>query len=230
MAVALLAAVAGLLVLSLGQTIIRGDREALALVVVIVLGLVLLRQGMGVLGAGFLSLVFGGFLVWTMWAAMNNLRHGEEPEDVNLPAVLAVLSLTGLVACWAVIARRRQPQAGGLAVALTPAATIFAIATLLGLRSRLSGGPETQRRGAVVAIESRNAAYSTTSLAAPAGQVTVVLTNHDLFWHTFTIDELDVDLEAPLGGTREVTSPHHLEATGSPAGYPRMLQPACEAP
>ena len=55
----------------------------------------------------------------------------------------------------------------------------------------------------MVAIESRNAAYSTTSLAAPAGQVTVVLTNHDLFWHTFTIDELDVDLEAPLGGTRE---------------------------
>jgi hypothetical protein len=31
----------------------------------------------------------------------------------------------------------------------------------------------------------------------PRGRVTVVLTNHDLFWHTFTIDELDVDLEAP---------------------------------
>lgn len=49
---------------------------------------------------------------------MNNLRHGEEPEDVTLPAVLAVLSLSGLIACWAVIARRHRPQAGGLAVAL----------------------------------------------------------------------------------------------------------------
>ena len=57
----------------------------------------------------------------------------------------------------------------------------------------------------MVAIESANAAFSSTSLAAPSGQVTVVLTNHDLFWHTFTIDELDVDLEAPLGGTREAT-------------------------
>jgi hypothetical protein len=107
------AAAAGLLVLSLGQAIVRGDREALALVVVIVFGLVLLGRGTGTLGAVFLSLVFGDFLVWTMWAAMNNLRHGEEPEDVTLPALLAILSLTGLVACWAVLARRRQPQAGG---------------------------------------------------------------------------------------------------------------------
>jgi len=89
------AAAAGLLVLSLGQAIVRGDREALALVVVIVIGLVLLGRGTGTLGAVFLSLVFGDFLVWTMWAAMNNLRHGEEPEDVTLPALLAILSLTG---------------------------------------------------------------------------------------------------------------------------------------
>ena len=57
----------------------------------------------------------------------------------------------------------------------------------------------------MVAIEARIAADSAASLAAPSGQVPVVLTNHDLFWHRFTIDELDVDLEAPLGGTREVT-------------------------
>jgi plastocyanin len=71
----------------------------------------------------------------------------------------------------------------------------------------------------VVTIESRNAAYSTTSLTAPKGQVTVVLTNHDLFWHTFTIDELDVDLEAPLGGTREVT---FTAAAGSYRFYCRV--------
>jgi hypothetical protein len=80
----------------------------------------------------FLSLVFGDFLVWTMWAAMNSLRHGEQPEDVTLPAVLAVLSLTGLVACWAALVRRRQPQAGGPAVAVTPAAAVFVVAMLLG--------------------------------------------------------------------------------------------------
>ena len=55
----LITAAAGLLMLSLGQAILRGDREALALVVVIVVGLLLLRRGTGVLGAVFLSLVFG---------------------------------------------------------------------------------------------------------------------------------------------------------------------------
>jgi hypothetical protein len=56
------------------------------------------------------------------------------------------------------------------------------------------------------------------------------MTNHDLFCHTFTIDELDVDLEAPLGGAREVSF------TAPPGTYrfycrcPPTLRPACEAP
>jgi plastocyanin len=180
-------AAVGLLVLSAAQGIVRGDREALALAVFIGLGLILLRRGTGVVGAGFLIVVLGDFLVWTMPAAMTNLRHGEEPEDVILPALLAVLSLSGLVASWVVIG------------------AIVVVVMLLGFSFAYPEVPATRPRGAVVAIESRNAAFSATSLTAPAGQVTVVLTNQDLFWHTFTIDELHVDLEAPLGGTREIT-------------------------
>jgi plastocyanin len=198
-------AAVGLLVLSAAQGIVRGDREALALAVFIGLGLILLRRGTGVVGAGFLIVVLGDFLVWTMPAAMTNLRHGEEPEDVILPALLAVLSLSGLVASWVVIARRHQPQAGGPTVALIPIGAIVVVVMLLGFSFAYPEVPATRPRGAVVAIESRNAAFSATSLTAPAGQVTVVLTNQDLFWHTFTIDELHVDLEAPLGGTREIT-------------------------
>jgi hypothetical protein len=141
------AAAVGLVVLSLGQAVLRGDREALLLVVVIVVGLVLLGRGRGTLGAVFLSLVFGDFLIWTMWAAMNNLRHGEEPEDVTLPAVLAVLSLTGLAACWMALARRRQPQAGGPAVALTPAAAIFVVACCWGSRSPIRKPPRPSAAG-----------------------------------------------------------------------------------
>jgi len=89
---------------------------------------------------------------------------------------------------------------------------------LFGFAVAYPEAPESQRRGTVVAIESANAAFSTASLAAPAGQVTVVLTNHDLFWHTFTIDELDVDLEAPLGGTREATFTAHQGPTGLLSG------------
>ena len=36
-------------------------------------------------------------------------------------------------------------------------------------------------------------------------EVTAAFTNHDLFWHTFTIDGLGVDLKVPVGGHRRVT-------------------------
>lgn len=35
--------------------------------------------------------------------------------------------------------------------------------------------------------------------------VTLNLSNRDLWWHTFTIDELGVDLKVPMGAEREVT-------------------------
>lgn len=39
----------------------------------------------------------------------------------------------------------------------------------------------------------------------PAGEVTVGLANQDLFWHTFTIEELGVDLPVPVGASLTVT-------------------------
>jgi hypothetical protein len=53
---------------------------------------------------------------------------------------------------------------------------------------------------------------------------------YDLFWHTFTIDELDVDLEAPLGGTREATFTAPPGPTGFTVGCRPMPRPACAAP
>ena len=51
----LVAAAAGLVVLSLGQAILRGDREAVALALVIVVGLILWRRGTGLLAAHWAS-------------------------------------------------------------------------------------------------------------------------------------------------------------------------------
>jgi plastocyanin len=35
--------------------------------------------------------------------------------------------------------------------------------------------------------------------------VTVAVTNHDLFWHTFTIAALGIDLRVPVGDEKSVT-------------------------
>ena len=46
--------------------------------------------------------------------------------------------------------------------------------------------------------------FSKTELNGHAGHVVVELENHDLFWHTFTIDELGVDLKVPVEARQQV--------------------------
>ena len=74
--------------------------------------------------------------------------------------------------------------AAAAAVALTPAASTIA---------------------ADVRVVSEDVAFDATALDVDAGQITVELVNRDLFWHTFTIDELGVDLAVPVNGDRQAT-------------------------
>ncbi len=48
-------------------------------------------------------------------------------------------------------------------------------------------------------------AFSSEELVANTGEITVHLDNHDLWWHTFTIDELGIDLQAPMGANPQIT-------------------------
>ena len=48
-------------------------------------------------------------------------------------------------------------------------------------------------------------AFVPDTLRTGGGKVTVAVRNRDLFWHTFTIDALGVDLKAPVGRLRSVT-------------------------
>jgi len=56
-----------------------------------------------------------------------------------------------------------------------------------------------------LALQAAGTKFSTTALRARPGQVTVSLANHDLFWHTFTIERLGANVDVPVGGTRSVT-------------------------
>ena len=52
-----------------------------------------------------------------------------------------------------------------------------------------------------IELETANVAFVPDTLRA-GGQVTVAVRNRDLFWHTFTIDRLGVDVRAPVGSLR----------------------------
>jgi uncharacterized cupredoxin-like copper-binding protein len=54
-------------------------------------------------------------------------------------------------------------------------------------------------------VKIHNAAYSSTNISATSRQVTLYVTNDDLFWHTVTIDQLGVELHLPVGSHRRIT-------------------------
>ena len=54
-------------------------------------------------------------------------------------------------------------------------------------------------------LQTVNVAFVPKSFEVSSGKVTVAIRNRDLFWHTFTIDALKVDVRAPVGRLRTAT-------------------------
>src|SRR6266540_3753062 len=106
-------ALAGDLVLLLAQGVARRDQETLAIAAVMFFGAGLLRWRGGLAGLGLLCLSFANLELWMLPAALSNAGHRAGPVGILLPAALAAASLAGLVGGLAVIARRREPSAGG---------------------------------------------------------------------------------------------------------------------
>src|SRR5437667_238118 len=81
------------------------------------------------------------------------------------------------------------------AVVLFLAVAAFAAAT--------GSGRSTTAAGDLV-ISATNARFSTNSLTADHGTVTVDFINNDLFWHTFTVTDLGVDIRLPVKGNQRL--------------------------
>ena len=176
------------------------DREALAFAVALAAGLALLRFRRGLLGRIVLFLVFLDVEFWMLTAAVSNVGHRGALKYVVVPLALAVASLTGLVAA----AGSQRTWGGGAARAV--AAVAVAVFVIWVAASRLPGvGRSDKAQAGDLVISAKDVKYSTRSLSGSAGRVSVRMTNHDLFWHTFTVDTLDVDLRVPVGGARRVT-------------------------
>ncbi|MGH2524477.1 MAG: cupredoxin domain-containing protein [Anaerolineales bacterium] len=206
----LVAAVGNLLVLASLIVSIR-DLLSLALALIILFGLALLRFRGGLLGFIVLALVFADIAAYTLTGAINNIIYREALLDLLIPASLATLSLAGLVAAIVAGVRRRQPEVahgdGDAALSVGfGALALFLVLLMAGLTA--PGGQRVEQHVAVetdLALQTEDMTFSDTALVATPGEVTVYLANHDLFWHTFTIDELGVNLQVPVRGEREIT-------------------------
>jgi plastocyanin len=184
--------------------VLLGDLEAGAYAVGFAVGLALLRLRRGRLGIVALLLLSANVLGWMSLGVVSNLRNGEGVVAVAIPALLTALSIGAAVAAIADLARRSRPGGSRAAVRGVALAAAVLFAGLVVASAVTSSDAPAAAEGDLTVV-SNNVLFEPEELAASAGEITVHMTNRDLFWHTFTIDELDVDLRVAVNGQRAAT-------------------------
>lgn len=192
------------LVLMLAAGMIMRDREALAFAGLFAVALAMLGLRGGIAGAVMIGVLALNAAAWMAPAAASNVVNREQLLDVVIPASLAVISLTASVAAVVSIVKRRHPDADGRAVRIVAQTALAVFVLAAGAATIQRGQAEAPRPGDVV-VQMHSARFSAGALSAPAGEITVAIENKDLFWHTFTIDALGVDVGVPTRGERRVT-------------------------
>lgn len=185
-----------------GAAALLTDAEAAAIGAATLVAFGLLRVRGGGIGKVLLGLLFADVAFFMGAAAFTNLTAGADPVATIGPGAISAVALAGLAAVVAAVvpaARRSSRSPVGVAVVFAAAfATLTATSVFTGGRAA-ADAPD------VLRIEAKNVRFSVTDLSAKPGQVTVRAKNGDLFWHTFTIDELGVDLRVPVGGEQQLT-------------------------
>jgi plastocyanin len=178
------------------------DKEAAAAAVGMVVGLVLLRVRGGRIGLVVLGLLFANSAFWGTTGAVSNLTHGESFLHSMLPSVLAILSLAGFVsAIGALIPRKSQTTLARGPRFVAWGALVLLVAAIVG--TFVAPAPVKAHTGDLRMV-TKDTKFIPVSLEASGGKVGVFVANEDLFWHTFTIRKLHVNLNIPVGGHRRV--------------------------
>ena len=199
------AAIADLLVMAIVGIAVR-DKEALAFAAAILVGILFLRIRSGIAGVIMIGVLSLDAAVFMLPAAASNSTHRGRFVDLLVPLSLAVISASGTLAAVGSVFRHRLPETSGRAAAVVLQATIavFIVALIAGTISQRTSKAEVARAGDIT-VEMRNTAFQQKTLSAQGGSLSVAVSNHDLFWHTFTIDALHVNVDVPIGANRRVT-------------------------
>jgi plastocyanin len=182
------------------------DRLAVSLAAGLVVGLALCRVRDGLLGRIVLGVAFADLSWYTVSGAVWNIVNREGLAAVAVPAWLGACAVAGLVAMIASLVNRTRPEAGRTGAIRVGAVASVCFALAIGISA--VGGRVDKTFAATpntIRVSTANMAFSTANLNAESGQVSVRLNNKDLFWHTFTIDALGVDLKVPVNGDELTT-------------------------
>ena len=123
--------------------------------------------------------------------------------DFILGVAGLLAALVGIVAAIAVLRGLvdTAPAARSLGIA---AAAVFVVASAYSVYATATFDNAVAQEGDVELV-AQDVEFEPTSLQAEGGQVSVFVDNEDQTLHTFTIDELDVDLDIPAAKSARVT-------------------------
>jgi plastocyanin len=198
------AAIADLIVMAIVGIALR-DKEALGFAGAILIGILFLEIRSGIAGMIMLAVLTLDAAVFMLPAAASNSTHRGGFVDLLIPLSLGVISVSGFFASVGSILRHRKGSSSrSAAVIVQVMVAVFIVALIAGTVSQRASKAEAARAGDV-RVEMRNTAFLQTTLEAQVGSISVAVANHDLFWHTFTVDALHVNVDVPIGADRRVT-------------------------
>lgn len=164
------------------------ESAAFGMLTLVGLAFTLVRRGLpGRIGLGLVAV---DTIAWMAPAAILNTTTG---DSVAVPAALTVFSL-GVLLLVVGLPPRAVLTVGAAAVAVTVVGVVVA---------RTTDEPATD---VTATVTMRNVAFDPTEIEASAAErETIAIRNRDLFWHTFTVKSLDLEVAVPTGSSRVVT-------------------------
>src|SRR5581483_548873 len=156
------------------------------------------------LGLIVLVFLFADMGFYTVTGAATNLVSGADWVALALPALLATFAVTGFVSALVILLERGKGYRASRAAHDFAIAIVFVLIIVLAVGMFTSRRAQAAPRATALKLATENLAYTTTRLVSPSNLVSLSLENRDLFWHTFTIDALNVDLKVPMRATGQI--------------------------
>lgn len=124
--------------------------------------------------------------------------------DFILNAASLIAAIVGIVAAIAVLRRRDGAASSAPRMVGMAGLGIFLLAFVVGIIALVTYKDASAQPGDIELI-AEDFEFSEDALQAEGGEVSVFVENKDSTFHTFTIDELGVDLDVPAGASARVS-------------------------
>jgi plastocyanin len=124
--------------------------------------------------------------------------------DFILNAASLIAAIVGIVAAIAVLRRRDAAASSAPRIVGMAGLAIFLVAFVVGIVA-LATYKDASAQQRDIKLVAEDFEFSEDALRAAPGEVSVFVENKDSTLHTFTIDELSVDLDVPAGSSARVT-------------------------